>query len=581
MTPAGPRSPIVLAVDDSPAVLESVCAMLSGEAEVLFATTGDEALTLAGITVPDLILLDIVMPGPDGFETCRRLKADPVLAEIPVVFLTGLQESADTARGLELGALDFLAKPFDPAILRTKVHNLLAFKAGQDRLKGLSRQDALTGIANRRAFDETLAMEWERAQRGGHALALVMVDVDHFKAYNDHLGHPEGDRCLQAVAGALEAALPRKVDTIARYGGEEFAAILPYTDQAGAERVAETLRMAVQDLTFPHPASPVGPSVTISLGAVALTPGRGQSPEQLTAAADKALYRAKHAGRNRWEGPEPPPAQAPPAPAGPRKPGFLLLVDDDVRMRNMMAARLEFLGLPVVVESEPFAALKTLGGQLPDLILSDVVMPLMDGFDFCRRCKGEERLREIPFVFLTAVSNDLQGRAMAAGGDDCLSKLEPEHVFRMRVRTNLELGLIQAPPVPAEGGSLLIVSPSSSLRGVVARQAAACGIQAQEITSLLKAPEALRTGRADVLVLDAALLGDLPPAWFEDLHDQLGGQELPILALATPQEDALLADLESQCQDRVAKPLVARELRHRLNLLLRLSQGRKRLAPVG
>jgi len=575
MTPTAPRRPIVLAVDDSPAILESVCAILSAEAEVLFATTGEEALTLARITVPDLILLDVVMPEPDGFEACRRLKADPALAEIPVIFLTGLQEAEDTNRGLELGALDFLAKPFNPAILRAKVHNLLALKAGQDHLRGLSRQDALTGIPNRRAFDEALAMEWERALRGGHGLALVMMDVDHFKAYNDHGGHPAGDRCLRAVAEALDGALPRKVDSIARYGGEEFAVILPFTDQAGTEHVAEFLRRAVEDLQLPHPASPVGPWVTISLGAVAMTPTRGQAPEQLTAAADRALYRAKHAGRNRWAGPEVPAAQAPPA--APRKPGFLLLVDDDVRMRNMMAERLQFLGLPVKVHAEPYAALKALGGQVPDLILSDVVMPLMDGFDFCRRCKGEERLREIPFVFLTALSNDLQNRAMAAGGDDCLSKLEPEPVFRMRVRTNLELGLIQAPPVPAEGGSILIASPSASLRGVVARQAATCGMQAREVTSLLKAPAALMGSMADVLVLDAALLGDLPPAWFQDLHDQVGGPDLPVLVLATHEEDALLADIESECQDRVAKPLAARELRHRLTLLLRLAQGRKAL----
>ena len=178
---------------------------------------------------PDLVLLDIKMPGMDGYEVCRRLKQHATTRDIPVIFVTALGEEEDETRGLDAGAIDYITKPVSPRILRARVRAHLSAKDAQDRLAELSRIDELTGIANRRRFDEMLALEWRRNLRQRMPLSLVMCDIDYFKAFNDSHGHVAGDRCLRCVAVAVAGAMRRPTDLPARYGGEEFAALLSAT----------------------------------------------------------------------------------------------------------------------------------------------------------------------------------------------------------------------------------------------------------------------------------------------------------------------------------------------------------------
>jgi diguanylate cyclase (GGDEF)-like protein len=289
----------ILIADDSQTVVDMLCAVLGEEYEVMVAPGGLAAIEMAIDRQPDLILLDVVMPGIDGFEVCRRLRAEERTQRIPIVFITGLNAIEDERRGLELGAIDFIAKPIQAAIVRLRVRNHLELKRYRDFLEDLSLVDGLTGIGNRRRFDEFLLREWRRSRRARTPLALVLLDVDYFKAFNDCYGHAAGDDCLREVAATLAMLVRRPGDLCARYGGEEFAAILPQTDLAGARILAERIREAVLALDIPHEGSAVSPNLTVSIGIAASDPSAAEEPEGLLRDADRKLYEAKTAGRNR------------------------------------------------------------------------------------------------------------------------------------------------------------------------------------------------------------------------------------------------------------------------------------------
>jgi diguanylate cyclase (GGDEF)-like protein len=289
----------LLIVDDEPENIRMLNETLRSDYLLSSAINGREALKVAALIRPDLVLLDIRMPEMDGYEVCQAMQADPRLCEIPIIFVTALSGEEDESIGLALGAVDYIIKPFRPAIIRQRVSIHLELKRQRDQLNRQSRADGLTGIPNRRAFDERLDLEWRRATRSRERLSLLMIDIDRFKEFNDTYGHLAGDDCLRRVAHILDETLSRAGDFVARYGGEEFVCILPGTDEPGLPAISEKVRATVESLRIPHEASGVTPSVTISIGAASCTPTQEASPEILIGMADEQLYRAKSQGRNR------------------------------------------------------------------------------------------------------------------------------------------------------------------------------------------------------------------------------------------------------------------------------------------
>jgi len=290
---------MILLVDDAPTNIQMLNETLKDGYHLFFATNGRDALRIASESLPDLILLDVIMPDMDGYEVCRTLKADPLLRDIPIIFITAMNQQEDEAIGLELGAVDYIAKPFNSTIVRLRIRNQIELKRQRDLLARLSHLDGLTGIPNRRALDDALGRELRRGIRSLRPLSLLMMDIDYFKAYNDSCGHLSGDDCLRAVARSLKVTLGRAADFVGRYGGEEFLAILPETDEVGAMIVANEILDSVTSLNIPHPASPLGAKVTISIGVATAIAQREDHPDCLLQAADKALYQAKQEGRNR------------------------------------------------------------------------------------------------------------------------------------------------------------------------------------------------------------------------------------------------------------------------------------------
>lgn len=287
----------ILIVDDAP--IQIITEILYHEDyEIFSATTGEKAIEIALSENPDLILLDVMMPDMDGYEICRKLKSYKQLHHLPIIFLTAKHDIEDETKALALGAIDYITKPFNPDILKVRIKNHLEQKLQHDILENLSSRDGLTGIANRRRFDEFLNQEWLRAKRNKTQLSLIMMDVDYFKQYNDNYGHLAGDDCLKQIASTLESQLKRPTDLVARYGGEEFVSILPDTDSEGALHIAKLFLESVSELKIPHSHSNVADYVTISIGVATVIPSALFSKEELIKVADSSLYEAKKAGRN-------------------------------------------------------------------------------------------------------------------------------------------------------------------------------------------------------------------------------------------------------------------------------------------
>lgn len=297
--------PRLLLVDDQPSNIQILYRLFRDDHQVFMATGGREAIDTCEKVLPDLVLLDVMMPDLDGIEVCRILKSNPVTAHIPIVFITAHHEPAEEERGLEAGAVDFIAKPIHPRLVRARVRNHLVSKLRADLLQDWARHDALTGLFNRRHFDDMLAAEFARSVRAGVVLSLILVDIDYFKLYNDHYGHPAGDSCLKQVGAVLRLTATRPADVVARYGGEEFACILPDTDRAGAEAVAQRIQKLMREAEIEHAAQPSGGILTLSIGvATRELSSTAAKAADLLALADACLYRAKAAGRDRAESAE-------------------------------------------------------------------------------------------------------------------------------------------------------------------------------------------------------------------------------------------------------------------------------------
>ena len=291
--------PKLLVVDDQPINIQVMHQVFGGDYQVFMATSGPQALAICKANPPDLVLLDIVMPGMDGFEVCSRLKADDTTCNIPIIFVTAHTDAAQETHGLGIGAVDFIAKPVNPAVVRARVKTQLTLKFQSDLLRKLVFLDGLSGVYNRRYFDQQLGVECARSTRSGVPLSAIMIDVDHFKLYNDRYGHQAGDDCLRQIAVALKACLKRPADLVARYGGEEFACILPDTTFDDAVCLGNDLERKVRALAIPHEASSVAAVITVSIGVATRTVDSAEDPAALIRLADTQLYEAKQSGRGR------------------------------------------------------------------------------------------------------------------------------------------------------------------------------------------------------------------------------------------------------------------------------------------
>nr|WP_315464527.1 diguanylate cyclase [uncultured Rhodoferax sp.] len=263
--------PKVLVVDDQPLPMELLVQTLRDDYQLYMATSGEQALALCRSAPPDLVLLDVLMPGMDGFSVCKALKSNPSTAGIPVIFVTARADPGQETHGLSLGAVDFIAKPINPAVVRARVHTHLTLKFQADMLKKLVLLDGLSGVFNRHYFDQQLASEWGRSSRSGLPLSLVLVDVDHFNAYNARYGHQAGDDCLRLIAIALKGVLRRPADLVARFAGEEFACLLPDTSPADAHKLAHEMAQRLRDPAKLQPGQTALQHITVSIGLVTRT----------------------------------------------------------------------------------------------------------------------------------------------------------------------------------------------------------------------------------------------------------------------------------------------------------------------
>lgn len=295
------KKPTILVVDDMTTTLLLLHDLLKDTYEVKIAKSGTKALEiLESPNDIDLILLDIEMPDINGYDVCKRIKNNETIKNIPIIFITGRTSQEDEEYGLNLGAIDYITKPFNKAIVKLRIKNYLNLKIKNDMLEKLSMYDGLTNIRNRRFFDETFEKTFSEIKRDKKSLAVLMIDIDFFKPYNDNYGHGQGDETLRKVAKALEKTIKRASDFVARYGGEEFVILLKDIKKDGVEAVANNLLNAVRELKITHEFSKIENYVTISIGASFYNSNSDITKLELLLKADEALYNVKNSGRNNF-----------------------------------------------------------------------------------------------------------------------------------------------------------------------------------------------------------------------------------------------------------------------------------------
>jgi len=288
----------VLIIDDEMSNLRILTHILGSEYTIYTAKDGVNGIEKTMEYMPDLILLDIIMPEMDGYTVLAELKKLNATAKIPVIFITGLDSIEDEERGLSLNAADYINKPFSPTIVKLRVRNQIQIVNQIRTIENLSMIDQLTGLPNRRSFDARINEEWKRAIRETTPISILVIDIDKFKVYNDTYGHQQGDAVLRTVAKVFSQSLKRASDFAARWGGEEFIVLLPHTYLDGAMEIAENIRRNVENVEISH-ADGSKSKVTVSIGVTTLVPTQNSSMDAFFSMADKALYDAKASGRNR------------------------------------------------------------------------------------------------------------------------------------------------------------------------------------------------------------------------------------------------------------------------------------------
>jgi diguanylate cyclase (GGDEF)-like protein len=304
----------IVVVDDDPSTIYLIGRILDGVSHLSFATSGEKALEMVHDSIPDLILLDAELPGMSGFKVFDALQATPDVVGVPIIFITSHAEAGFEVSALNMGAADFIAKPFTSARLLARVKTHLRVKHTADELRRTVSTDALTGVGSRHIFDESLKREWLRGLRCGDPIALLLIDIDHFKLYNQRYGHAKADVCVRRVAAAIRDIARRPADVVARCGGEQFGVLLPQTARHGAQYMAQRILDAIDALKIRHEDSLTTQHITVSIGVSCYDQAstcwvgppanfqvgdelrKCRAANSLLLAADKALYSAKLAG---------------------------------------------------------------------------------------------------------------------------------------------------------------------------------------------------------------------------------------------------------------------------------------------
>lgn len=287
----------ILIIDDSPVQTDKLRSILEADYDITLANTAEEGLRHAKEGCYALILLDVVMPEMDGFALLKELQSEAITQHTPVIMVTSLDDVYNEEKGLILGAVDYIAKPYHPPIIRARVNTHIKLCRYREQVEQKAMIDPMTGVANRRGYDNCYYKIWQDAARLKTPISLCMMDIDKFKVYNDTFGHPAGDKVIRSVAGVASHYLRRSTDFVARYGGEEFVAIIQGCDAKKAFSQMIHLRKAVEDLHIPHNPE-VSPWITISIGGVTILPKVGDSYDTYLKIADTMLYDAKRFGRN-------------------------------------------------------------------------------------------------------------------------------------------------------------------------------------------------------------------------------------------------------------------------------------------
>ena len=293
-----PKKNSILIVDDENTNIMALSQILSPMYTVYSSNGGQDAIGIAQEFVPDVILLDVLMPGMDGYAVIEALKECEETRKIPVILLSAVSGEENEKKGLSLGAADYISKPFDPVVVLLRIQNQIRTLNRFRMAEKESMVDQLTALPNRRSFDDRLNMEWVRAIRDNTPISLLVIDIDRFKEYNEAYGRPQGDAALVALADIVSKSISRPGDFVARWGGEEFFVLLPDTDSKGALHIAERIRTEIGGAAIPC-ADGAETRVTVSIGAKTKARAPGDSRKTFVTEADRALFRAKEAGRNR------------------------------------------------------------------------------------------------------------------------------------------------------------------------------------------------------------------------------------------------------------------------------------------
>lgn len=413
----------ILLVEDSATLRHAMSSYIRGAGHVpIVAQSGEEALQIAEHAPIDMIIMDVEMPGLDGFETTRLIREGLGDYWLPIIFVTGKNDEADLHEGIDAGGDDYLTKPVSKVILQAKIRAMERITSMRDQLAQLnneltklSQTDGLTQLLNRRTFESKAEELWRQASRNKEPVAVVLIDVDYFKLYNDYYGHPAGDECLRTIADVFKKRLNRPTDLVGRYGGEEFIALLTNTPEEGALHVAEDIRRGVEELNIKHQGSPLDTKVTLSLGVSATNFTTGTYLSEQVSHADKALYASKQAGRNRVTlevfNPH----------------SCVLVVTDHKKTLKLVSNHLKghYSVVDVTTGDE---CRKTAETTHPNVILVDADVASLDIASLCETLRANRRTTSIPIIlFSERTKNDLEELGEKVRADAWLRKPADRH----------------------------------------------------------------------------------------------------------------------------------------------------------